>query len=39
LTGENNGEFFRVVFNSPNITSTLVDKLIERIVTLGSINL
>lgn len=35
LTGENNGEFFRCVFNSPNITSDTVDKLIQRIVEIG----
>lgn len=35
ITGEENGEFFRCVFNSPNINSELVDKLVDRIVELG----
>lgn len=35
LTGQDNGEFFRCVFNSPNITSDLVDKLVGRIIALG----
>lgn len=36
LTGQDNGEFFRIVFNSPNITSDFVDTLIKRIVELGN---
>lgn len=36
ITGEDNGEFFRCVFNSPNITSDIVDKLIDHIVNLAS---
>lgn len=35
LTGHDNGEFFRCVFNSPNITSSIVDRLVDRIVALG----
>lgn len=29
------GEFFRVVFNSPNITQLVVDDLVESIITTG----
>lgn len=36
ITGEDNGEFFRCVFNSPNITSDLVDKLVNHIVELAN---
>jgi glutamate decarboxylase len=32
LTGEDNGEFFRCVFNSPNVTTELVDKFIQQII-------
>lgn len=35
ITGEDNGEFFRCVFNSPNINSELIDKLVDQIVQLG----
>lgn len=35
LTRQDNGEFFRCVFNSPNITENLVDDLIDRIIQLG----
>ncbi|TID15810.1 hypothetical protein CANINC_004339 [Pichia inconspicua] len=32
ILGEDNGEFFRCVFNSPNINTSIVDRLIESIV-------
>lgn len=35
ITGEDNGEFFRVVFNSPIVSSAVVDKLINRLVEFG----
>ncbi|VEU19822.1 DEKNAAC100079 [Brettanomyces naardenensis] len=35
ISGEDNGEFFRVVFNSPNVTSSTIDQLVERIVEFG----
>lgn len=35
IIGEDNGEFFRCVLNSPNIDSELIDKLINSIVSLG----
>lgn len=34
--GDNRGEFFRVVFNSPIINQSVVDDLIESIITTGS---
>lgn len=35
INNEDNGEFFRCVFNSPNLTSNQIDSLVEKIVTLG----
>lgn len=35
ILGEDNGEFFRCVFNSPNIDTFVVDKLIESIVSFS----
>ncbi|GMG53576.1 unnamed protein product [Ambrosiozyma monospora] len=35
ITGEDNGEFFRVVFNSPIITSDTIDNLIDQFVVIG----
>ncbi|KAG7794623.1 hypothetical protein KL929_004691 [Ogataea haglerorum] len=32
---EDNGEFFRVVFNSPIVSSDVVDQLIDKIVEVG----
>ncbi|GME66936.1 unnamed protein product [[Candida] boidinii] len=36
LTGNNRGEFFRVVFNSPIINSDIIDNLIDDIINIGS---
>ncbi|QPG76518.1 hypothetical protein FOA43_003907 [Brettanomyces nanus] len=35
VSGEDHGEFFRAVFNSPMITSDTVDELIRKIVEFG----
>lgn len=35
ISGEDHGEFFRVVFNSPIITSAIIDRLIDRIIEFG----
>lgn len=37
ITGEDNGEFFRCVFNSPNVTTEIVDKLVQGIIEISQL--
>ncbi|ODV85321.1 hypothetical protein CANARDRAFT_7967 [[Candida] arabinofermentans NRRL YB-2248] len=36
ITGEDNGEFFRVVFNSPVISSDVIEKLVDQLISIGT---